>query len=165
MNSLRPCAICCPRVLFGSTCANADWGETTRCATQAVMASQAPTPCTCSCGRPAFGGSKALTLGSASVLPSLTISPAPPDTPRILSSKSWISSKIAESLSTRWLWSGSAGLNVPFSGMVRRGPEAKAQTTPSDRPSGWQLAHDCQPCDDMRPETPSSKVPTEVLNK
>src|SRR3954452_16167596 len=42
------------------------------------------------------------------------------------------------------------GLNVALSGTDLRGPEPNSQTTPSVRPSKWQLEHDCQPSEDRR---------------
>src|SRR3954447_14375764 len=45
----------------------------------------------------------------------------------------------------RWSLNWSAGLKVPFSEIDFRGPVVNCQTTPSVRPSKWQLEHDCQP--------------------
>ena len=117
---------------------------------------------------PALGGSKALTFGSGVAPSDRVMSPLPPETLRMLSSKSWISSKIAE-----WFRSlmsfGSRGLNDPLRGSVRRGPLAKIHTTPSVSPNGWHEAQALHPSLESRrgttPEGPSCGrlTPVELL--
>jgi hypothetical protein len=68
---------------------------------------------------------------------SSSIRPRPPNTPRVLSSKSWFSSRTALQFRMRWSV-GSLFENIPSSGIVWRGPASNIQVTLSVRPFGWQ---------------------------
>ena len=67
---------------------------------------------------------------------SVTIAPVPPATPRVLSSKSWISSKIADQLRMRC--TEPSRLKVAAVSTVWRGPAGNTQVTLSVVPEGWQ---------------------------
>ena len=57
---------------------------------------------------------------------------------------------MADQFRARWLVA-SLGSKVACRGTVRRGPEAKIQTTLSVNPKGWHEEHAPQPLFDMRP--------------
>jgi hypothetical protein len=62
--------------------------------------------------------------------------PLPPDTPRVLRSKSCISSKMPVQLKMRWVCTPGPWLNEPSIDVDCRGPAAKLQVMLSVRPSG-----------------------------
>src|SRR5262245_15647370 len=79
--------------------------------------------------------------------------PRPPDTARMLFSKSSCSSRLADHSSGRiWLRVGSLGAKSVCCGIVRRGPAGKIHTTLSLVANGvWQAAQEPQPLFDIRP--------------
>src|ERR1700736_2198391 len=100
--------------------------------------------------RPPLAGVNAPKVGSC-VTPSLrTINPRPPETPRMLASKSSSSSKIADQFKA-FCVVGAPGAKSACCGTVRRGPAAKIHTTLSLSPKGWQAEQDPQPLFDIRP--------------
>src|SRR5262245_10914124 len=97
--------------------------------------------------RPLLGTVKALV--AAWVLSAFRMRPRPPATPRVLSSKSVTSSKMADQLRARGVvW---ARENEELRGVETRGPDGNSQVTPSVRPLGWQLAQAHQPLSAMTP--------------
>src|SRR5689334_2058748 len=77
-------------------------------------------------------------LGFADVY-SQVMAPTPPVTVRTIPSMSWTSSMLPVQSMTR---RSPASSYVPAVEIVRRGPRAKNQVTPSERPSGWHPSHD-----------------------
>ena len=144
MNSARPA------MTSGSVLDTGEMGVRMPLAMYSLMASQAFWPRTLSCRRPPLAGAKAATLGSWVTPSAPTIRPRPPEAPRMLSSKSSSSSKMADQLRARRILA-SPGAKSACWGIVRRGPAPKIQTTLSLRPKGWQEAQEPQPLLDMRP--------------
>ena len=106
--------------------------------TKASIASQLLTPRTLSWFlSPLASGVRSNTCGSGVTPSACTIKPPPPETPRMLSSKSSCSSRLADQLSARILLrTGSVRSKSWCWGIVRRGPAGKIHTTLSDSPNG-----------------------------
>src|SRR2546425_5488937 len=114
------------------------------------MASHPPMQRTFSCVRPPLAGVNAARLGSCVTPSASTSNPRPPETPRMLASKSSSSSKIADQFRALKVV-GSPPLKSTCCGTVLLGPAPKIQTTLSLRPKGWHEEQDPQPAFDIRP--------------
>src|SRR3954451_22868704 len=85
----------------------------------------------------------------------LVMAPRPPETPRVLPSKSCISSKMPVWLKMRRFCVPGPCENEPAIDTVCRGPAANVQVTLSVSPSGWQLPQLDQPSPPLAPLAPA----------